>query len=154
DSLYFDGVPNDYDRNGAIVGASNPGRKTKARVYDPYDFFQTGLTYNNNIALSGGSGKSAYRMSLGNLHQTGIMPKTKYDKTTFSVNGQTVISDKFSISGAVNFIRSANDKAQQGSNTSGVMLGLLRTPATFDNSNGLKNAADNPASYLLADGVT
>ncbi|MBN8856346.1 MAG: SusC/RagA family TonB-linked outer membrane protein [Sphingobacteriales bacterium] len=154
DSLYFDGIPNDYDRNGAIVGASNPSRKTKARVYDPYDFFQTGLTYNNNIALSGGSGKSAYRMSLGNLHQTGIIPKTKYDKTTFSINGQTVLSDKFNISGAVNFIRSANDKAQQGSNTSGVMLGLLRTPPTFDNSNGLKNPADNPASYLLSDGVT
>ncbi|HVU58278.1 MAG TPA: SusC/RagA family TonB-linked outer membrane protein [Puia sp.] len=153
DTLYFDGVPNVYDRNGAIVGASNPNRKGRARVYDPYDLFQTGLTYNNNIALTGGSGKSAYRMSLGNLHQTGIIPTTKYDKTTFSVNGQTVLSDRFSVSGAVNFIRSANDKAQQGSNTSGVMLGLLRTPTTFDNSNGVKDPVNNSASYLLPDGI-
>ena len=154
DTLYRNGIADDYDRNGSIVGASNPGRKTRATVYDPYKFFETGLTYNNSIALSGGSGKSAYRMSLGNLHQTGIIPTTKYDKTTFNVNGQTALTDRFTVSGGVNFIRGSNDKAQQGSNTSGVMLGLLRTPTTFDNSNGLKNAAANPNSYLLADGVT
>jgi len=154
DTLYRDGVATPYDPNGSIVGASSPNRQTKARVYNPYDFFQTGITYNNNIALSGGGGKSAYRMSLGNLHQTGIVPTTKYDKTTFSVNGQTTISDRLSVSGAVNFIRSANDKAQQGSNTSGIMLGLLRTPTTFDNSNGLKDPANNQASYILPDGVT
>jgi TonB-linked SusC/RagA family outer membrane protein len=154
DTLYRDGIPDDYDRNGAIVGASDPTRKTRATVYDPYKFFETGLTYNNSIALSGGSGKSAYRMSLGNLHQTGIIPTTKYDKTTFNVNGQAALTDRFTVSGGVNFIRGSNDKAQQGSNISGVMLGLLRTPTTFDNSNGLKNAAGNPNSYLLADGLT
>jgi len=154
DTLYRDGIPNDYDRNGQIVGASDPTRKTRAVVYDPYKFFNTGLTYNNNIALTGGNSKSSYRMSLGNLHQTGIVPQTKYDKTTFSVNGSSALTDRFSVSGAVNFIRGANDKAQQGSNTSGIMLGLLRTPTTFDNSNGIgKNAANNPASYLLPDGT-
>jgi TonB-linked SusC/RagA family outer membrane protein len=152
DTLYRNGIADNYDPNGQIVGASNPSRKTKAVVYDPYKFFNTGLTYNNNIALSGGNGKSAYRMSLGNLHETGIVPHSKYDKTTFNVSGQSALTSKFSISGGVNFVRGENDKVQQGSNTSGVMLGLLRTPTTFDNSNGLKDAADNPNSYVLPNG--
>jgi len=153
DTLYRDGIPDEYDPNGQLVGASNPARKSRAVVYDPYKFFQTGLTYNNNIALSGGNGKSAYRMSLGNLHQSGIIPRSKYDKTTFNVSGQSALSSRLNISGGINFIRGSNDKAQQGSNTSGVMLGLLRTPPTFDNSNGLKDAVNNPAAYLLADGT-
>jgi TonB-dependent SusC/RagA subfamily outer membrane receptor len=65
DTLYRDGIANEYDPTGSIVGASSPLKKTRAVVYDPYDFFVTGLTYNNNIALSGGNAKSGYRMSLG-----------------------------------------------------------------------------------------
>ncbi|WP_431210924.1 hypothetical protein ACQ86N_33995 [Puia sp. P3] len=91
-------------------------------------------------------------MSLGNLHQLGVIPQTKYDKTTFNINGQATLSSRFTISGGINFIRGDNDKAQQGSNTSGVMLGLLRTPTTFDNSNGLSDPVDNPASYVLPNG--
>jgi outer membrane receptor protein involved in Fe transport len=33
------------------------------------------------------------------------------------------------------------------------MLGLLRTPTTFDNANGLKDPAHNPGSYVLPDGT-
>ncbi|MBS1564361.1 MAG: TonB-dependent receptor plug domain-containing protein, partial [Bacteroidetes bacterium] len=48
DTLYRDGNSDIWDPNGAIVGASSPSKKTKALVYDPYDFFQTGMTYNNS----------------------------------------------------------------------------------------------------------
>lgn len=152
DTMYRTGTANLYDPNGRLVGASSPLKKTKAGVYNPYDFFQDGLTYNNNIAVSGGNAKSGFRMSLGNLHQTGIIPKSKYDKTTLAISGQSTLTDKLTVSGAINFIRGANDKVQQGSNTSSIMLGLLRTPPTFDNSNGLKDPADNPGSYVLPNG--
>jgi TonB-linked SusC/RagA family outer membrane protein len=153
DTLYRDGIADEYDPNGLIVGASDPSRKTRAVLYDPYKFFDNGLTYNNNIALSGGNGKSAYRMSLSNLHQAGIIPRSKYGKTTFNINGQSVLSDRLSVSGGLNFIRGESDKVQQGSNTSGIMLGLLRTPTTFDNSNGLKDPVNDTRSYILADGT-
>lgn len=149
DTLYRDGVATPYDPTGSIVGKSNPLARTKAVVYNPYDFFETGYTYNNNIALSGGDNKTNYRLSLGNVNQTGIIPTSKYDKTTLSMSGQTAINDKFNVSGGLNYIRSANDKVQQGSNTSSIMLGLLRTPTTFDNSNGLSDPVHNTASYLL-----
>lgn len=153
DTLYRDGIPTVYDPNGSIVGVSNPLKKTPVQLYSPYDFFLTGLTFNNNVALSGGTGKSGFRLSLGNVQQTGIIPKSKYDKTTLSLNGQTFITDRLSISAGVNYVRSANDKVQQGSNTSSIMLGLLRTPPTFNNSNGLKDPVNNPDSYVLPSGV-
>jgi TonB-linked SusC/RagA family outer membrane protein len=152
DTLFRDGIPTVYDPNGSIVGASSPLKRTPATVYNPYDFFQTGLTFNNNIAVSGGTGKTGFRLSLGNVHQTGIIPNSKYDKTTLSLNGQTSITDRLSVSAGVNYVRSANDKVQQGSNTSSIMLGLLRTPTTFDNSYGLSNPVTNPNSYLLPSG--
>ncbi len=156
DTLFWDGATDyPYDRHGNIVGKSDPSAKIPVTPYDRYEFFQTGITYNNNIAVSGASAneKSTYRLSLGNLNQTGIIPKSKYTKTTFSLAGQSAITDKLSASASVTYIHSDNNKVQQGSQLSGIMLGLVRTPATFDNSNGLPDAADNPASYILPDGT-
>ncbi|MEO6221506.1 MAG: SusC/RagA family TonB-linked outer membrane protein, partial [Ginsengibacter sp.] len=150
DTLSWDGNGNEWDPNGNIVGRSNPNAKTPVTPYDRYNFFETGVTTNNNISVSGGSEKTSYRLSLGNLSQKGIIPLSKYNKTTFGVSGQAKINEKFSISGGINFIVSANNKIQQGSNTSGVMLALLRTPPTFDNSNGLSDPASNIASYVNA----
>ena len=154
DTLYRNGISNEYDPNGKVVGKSDPSAKIPVTPYDPYKFFQNGMTQNNNVAVSGGDGTNSYRVSLGNLHQTGVAPKTKYDKTTFGLSGQSAINDKLTVSGSVTYIGSGNDKVQQGSNTSGVMLGLLRTPPTFDNSYGINNAASSSdaAAYLLADG--
>ncbi|MEO6289906.1 MAG: SusC/RagA family TonB-linked outer membrane protein, partial [Ginsengibacter sp.] len=150
DTLSWDGNGNEWDPHGNIVGNSDPNAKISVVPYDRYDFFQTGLSTNNNIAVTGGSEKTSYRLSLGNLYQKGIVPLSKYNKTTIGVSGQAKINEKFSISGGINFIVSANNKVQQGSNTSGIMLGLLRTPPTFDNSNGLSDPANNVASYVNA----
>ena len=152
DTLSWDGVSNIFDPHGNIVGKSDPSAKIPVHAYNPYDFFQTGMTYNNNIALSGGNNKSGFRMSIGNLNQTGIIPTSKYDKTNISLNGQSALNDKLSISGGIDYVRSLNNKVQQGSNVSSIMLGLLRTPATFDNSYGLSDPVSNSASYLQPNG--
>ena len=91
-------------------------------------------------------------MSAGNVYQTGIIPKSKYVKSTFSLNGQTKLTNKLSSSAGITYTNSANDKVQQGSSLSSIMLGLTRTPPTFDNSNGLSDPANDPSSYSLPDG--
>ncbi len=143
DTLFWDGNGNVWDPHGNVVGRSDPLAKTPVAPYDVYDFFKTGLFMDNNISLSGGSANTGFRASLGNIHQLGVVPKSQYNKTTFSINGQAKLSDKLSASGSITYINSNNDKVQQGSNTSGVMLGLVRTPPTFDNSFGLGDAAAN-----------
>ena len=135
--------------------ASDPSAKTPVTPYDRYgDFFKTGLTLNNNVAVSGGNEKSGYRLSLGNVSQTGIVPKTKFEKTTLSLSGQSKITDKLSTSAGITYTNSSNYKVQQGSNISGIMLGLARTPATFDNSNGYgSNAYKHKDAYQFEDGT-
>ena len=153
DTLSWDGSTDyPFDKHGHIVGKSDPSAKIPVVPYDTYSFFKTGVTYNNNIALSGGNDRGAYRMSLGNLYQTGIIPKSKYVKSTFSISGQSKLTNKLNASGGVTYTNSANDKVQQGSSLSSIMLGLTRTPPTFDNSNGLSNPANDPRSYSFTDG--
>ncbi|MEP7251716.1 MAG: SusC/RagA family TonB-linked outer membrane protein [Ginsengibacter sp.] len=148
DTLSWDGNGNEWDQHGNIVGNSDPSAKIPVVPYDRYNFFKNGFTNNTNISVTGGSEKTSYRVSLGNLYQKGIVPLSKYNKTTFGVSGQAKLTEKFTISGGINFIVSANNKVQQGSNTSGVMLGLLRTPPTFDNANSLSDPENNLASYF------
>ena len=146
-TLAFDGVPTVYDKHGSLV-PSAPGL-APAIAYDPYDFFTTGVANDNNIAFSGGNDKSGFRVSLGNLYQTGVIPTTAYNKTTLNLNGQTALGKRLKISAGVNYINSVNNKAQQGNNTSGIMF-LVRTPPSFDNSNGNgKNAANVQSTYML-----
>jgi TonB-linked SusC/RagA family outer membrane protein len=154
DTLAWDGATDyPFDKHGHIVGKSDPTAKIPVTPYDRYKFFKTGLTYNNNISLSGGNETSGYRMSLGNVEQTGIIPRAKYDKTTLSLSGNTKIG-RLTTSAAINFIHSTNYKVQQGSNLSGVTLGLFRTPATFDNSNGYgTDGYLHKDAYELADGT-
>jgi len=152
-TLAWDGVPTVWDKHGSIVPIGTPG-STPVTPYNSEDFFLVGNVFDNNIAIAGGNDKAGYRASIGNIKQTGIVPKTGYVKTTFNLSGQANLSPKFSASAVVTYIESQRDAVQQGSNTSGLMLGLLRTPPTFDNANGFdpKVAADTTASYVQPNG--
>src|SRR6186713_1441700 len=52
------------------------------------EFFQNGVIYDNNINVSGGSNNGSFYLSGSNFKQTGIVPQTGYDKTTFRFNGE------------------------------------------------------------------
>jgi TonB-linked SusC/RagA family outer membrane protein len=151
-TLAWNNVPTQWDPHGTIVPIGTPGSTPlgSSAPYDPYDFFQTGFTADNNVAISGGTDKQGYRMSIGNIKQTGIIPLSGYVKTNFSLSGQQTFNKKFSASATLNYVKSETDKTQQGSNTSGVMLGLLRTPGTFDNSNGKSDPANDSSAYVIS----
>ena len=144
-----------YDKNGAIVDQNDPSATgSGVNIYDNVgDYFQTGVSYTNSISFAGGNDKVNFRASYSNHQGEGIVPNNTYDRNTFKVNSSLQLSDKVRITAGLNYTRSDHNRIQQGSNTSGVMLGLLRTPATFDNSNGFgADAVDNPSSYIFADG--
>ncbi len=151
DTMFWTGTPNAYFKDGSgMVGKSSAHTGSAVTPFDAYNFFQTGVANDNNISLSNGNDRSSYRVSMGNLKQTGVIPGSDYRKTNFSINGMMNLSKKMSIEGSVSYINSLTDKVQQGSNISSVMLGLLRTPITFDNSYGQKNPVDSSAYELPA----
>jgi TonB-linked SusC/RagA family outer membrane protein len=156
--MRYDGATNyPRDLNGRLVLATAPTAKQDllANAYDNNgNFFQTGLTINNNLSLSGGNSDANFYLSIGNSSVKGIVPNNTFGKTSIKLSGETKLGSKVKISGSANYIRSGGERMQQGSNTSGVMLGLLRCTPTFDINNGHgKDGYKFEDSYMYADGT-
>ena len=137
----------DFDVDGRIV-SNKVGTGGSINTYSPYQFFQTGLTTDNSIALSGGSDISTFYFSFSDNQTKGIVPNNTMHRNTFKISGDSKLSDHWKVSGTANYIITSANRIQQGNNTSGVMLGLLRTPPTFNNADGYVFSSD----YLLPDG--
>jgi TonB-linked SusC/RagA family outer membrane protein len=152
DTLAWTGVANVWDPHGDIVGASNPAGRVKFVPYNnPNQFFRNGKNQSHNIALSGGNDNLTYRFSYSNLYQEGIIPTSNFERNTVRLNADAKLTDKLSTGASMSYIVSGGERVQEGSNTSGILLGLLRTPNSFDNSNGATSATD-PIAYLLPSG--
>ena len=139
-----------WSSNGKIVPNSDPTAKGPVNIYDQSDFFQTGFTSNNNVSFTGGSDIATFRASFGRTKQEGTIPLSTFDKTSIAVSGSAKVSNKIKFSGTINYTKSGGKRIQQGSNTSGLMLGLYRTPITFDNTNGTTDPEDPKAFVFVA----
>ncbi|WP_223552191.1 SusC/RagA family TonB-linked outer membrane protein [Aestuariivivens sp. NBU2969] len=65
--------------------------------------YNTGVTLNNNVALSGGNEKSDFRLSYTNVDQTGMIPNTKFNEHTIDLNTSRNFTDKFSVRAGVKY---------------------------------------------------
>jgi TonB-linked SusC/RagA family outer membrane protein len=119
----------------------------KAKAFNQYDFFQTGITYNNSLAISGGNDISTFYFSAGNLTEKGVVPENTFNKLNLKFSVDTKLNKKISTGAAFTYINSGGNRIQQGSNTSGVMLGLIRTAPTFNNSAGYKYPDGKQRNY-------
>ncbi|WP_051408584.1 SusC/RagA family TonB-linked outer membrane protein [Sediminibacterium sp. C3] len=73
------------------------------------NFFKTGRTLTNNVALVGSNKDGDFRLSFTNLDQTGIVPNTDLKRNTVSFSGGYNLSDKFSARAFVSYIKSSSD---------------------------------------------
>jgi TonB-linked SusC/RagA family outer membrane protein len=112
------------------------------------DFFQSGLTYNNNISISGGSDKGSMRFSIGSTKDNGVIPNTNYNRTSIRINSDLQVWNKFKITADANYIRSGGNRVQNGNNLSGVMLGLLRAPTSYNLSAGYEYPSGANRNYF------
>ncbi len=126
-----------FDIGGSLVpNSSSVSKIGPAQSYNPYNFFQTGVTTNNSLSLMGGTDVSTFYFSFSDNQSKGIVPNNTFRRNTFKLAGDTKLGEKVKLSGTANYMITGGNRLQQGSNTSGVMLGLLRTPTTFDNAAG------------------
>ncbi|MEY1640389.1 SusC/RagA family TonB-linked outer membrane protein [Tenuifilum osseticum] len=156
DTLRYDGDINyPYDKNGRIVGMSDPSATDKRVI--PYknidDFFETAVNSNTYHSISGGSDNGSYLFSMGYLNQNGVVPLTSFERLNFKLSGDTKLSDKLKISGSATYSNSQGSYAQKGSNLSAVMVGLMRCTPTFDLTNGSSDPVNDPSAYMFPDGT-
>ncbi|MCD4794070.1 MAG: SusC/RagA family TonB-linked outer membrane protein [Bacteroidales bacterium] len=129
----------DYNVNGALVSQNDPlANGGPAQTFDAYGFFQNAWSFNNNLSIQAGNANTSYYFSLGNLDEKGIIPNNTFNRTSLRLNAETKLTDKITTGGNTMFSHSVGNFIQNGSNVSGIMLGLARMPQTFDASAGWK----------------
>jgi TonB-linked SusC/RagA family outer membrane protein len=138
------------------------------------NFFRHGLIYDNNVNVSGGSKTGSFYLSGSNFKQTGIVPGTGYDKTTFRFNGEQkygrLTLNATTAYSVANTDRTLTSAGLYGSGV-GSMQELYGWPQTYDirsyiNPNGtqhrifaatitdLANDVDNPFWIINQDKLT
>lgn len=81
----------EYNTSGSFLDKSMDswGDKVEGSIYDNIgDFFQGSSVFDNSVSVSGGSKNGSFYLSGSNYDQTGIVPTTGYNKTTFRFNGE------------------------------------------------------------------
>ncbi|MFL5741341.1 MAG: SusC/RagA family TonB-linked outer membrane protein [Flavisolibacter sp.] len=165
------GTTNEYRSWGPKIPAGTP-------IYNNIgNFFQHGTVYDNNVNVSGGTKNGSFFLSGSNFKQTGIVPSTGYDKTTFRLNG-TQKYGRLDLSSNVSYSVANMDRTLttgglwSGLGISGVgsMQEVYSWPQTFDmthylNPDGtqyrpfagtqpLENDVDNPYWIINMDRLT
>lgn len=86
-------------------------------------FYETAVSQNHDLTISGGNETSTYLVSGSLLEQQGIEPGTGFDRLSFRLNTDTDVTDKFRVSLRTNYVNSdqfgvteSGDNVQSGLN--------------------------------------
>ncbi len=90
--------------NDKFNGAVNKVHLRNYAKDDLKDFYQTGVTTNNSIALSGGTDKMNTYFSYGNSHAKGMLESNSYNRHTLSFRQQLKFYDRLDVNVTMNYI--------------------------------------------------
>ncbi|MCK3682827.1 SusC/RagA family TonB-linked outer membrane protein [Maribellus sp. YY47] len=103
------------------------------------DFFETGLTTTNTVAINNSNEKVDYRLSYSNMQNKGIIPNSDLHKNSFGVNTTVKLLDNLSVSTSVNFVSNgADNRPSTGNRGTNPLQALYDLNSSID-INDLKN---------------
>jgi TonB-linked SusC/RagA family outer membrane protein len=123
--LPFDGKVRPW---GQIINGEQRVKVYENQPNNVKDFFGTGVSYNNNLAVSGGNEKTTYFLSINALNNKGIVKTTGYNKYSIRFNGETQLTNKFSSSISANYTSSNSDNPGGGQGAASIFNNLIQTP--------------------------
>jgi TonB-linked SusC/RagA family outer membrane protein len=120
------------------------------------EIFDTGKTIDNNLTMSGGNDRTTFYLSGGLTAQDGMIvgPNNKYNRASLRLKATHQLNTRLNVGGNFSYVDTRGKYVQKGSNTSGLLLGALRTPPEFDNriyldpDNGLHRSYRYPRPAL------
>ena len=97
--------------------------------------YDTGITTDNNIAVSGGNERTTFYFSGSFLRNEGVFkgPMNEFNRSTMRLNASHRLSDALTVAANISYADTRGDFVHRGNNVNGLQLGLLRTPPNFDN---------------------
>lgn len=117
---------------GALDGSSQPYYTGENRPYAPQpdnieNFFRTGSTFVNTLAIDGGNETSNVRFSYTNTDSKSILPNSGIKKNNFNLRAFTRLTDKFTLDSKVSYsVTEGKNRAKLG--TEGVVADLYGIP--------------------------
>jgi TonB-linked SusC/RagA family outer membrane protein len=78
------------------------------------DFYDTGVTTNNNVSIGGGTDAMNYRLSTGIMNQKGIVPNTDYKRYNVNANTNFNISKKIKAGVSINYAKALSGNLPTG----------------------------------------
>jgi len=112
------------------------------------DLFQNGLSRVNTVSFSGGSDKTTYRVSYNNTKETYVLRGNELNKNVLSVNLNSEVTNKLSISSYLSTNITSSNRTQQGNQLSNPTFRSLFTPRSYDLTNlPYYDAAGNQLYY-------
>ena len=142
--------------DGSLVPLGNPLENGK-QLYVPYrninneraNFFNTGVTLQTDISVSGGDEKSRFLMSAQDANVRGIMPKDKNRRTSFRFNSSRDFG-KLSVGFNINYIlQNYNVVNQNRTQFDDIYTSVIKTAGHVPLTS-FKDWRNNP--YATADG--
>lgn len=100
------------------------------------EILQTGHLYDNNLSMSGGNDRTTFYLSGENMTQKGIIvgSNNSYMRSSVRLKASHLLTSTLRLGGNAYYVDTRGNYVQKGSNTSGLLLGALRTPADFNNA--------------------
>lgn len=97
------------------------------------DFFQTGVTLNNGLTLSGGTELSRTYFSFNNTYQTGVVPDNKFLRNNVMLKESfSLFNKRVNISTSLNWVNQRTDNTPVAGRALSATYALYRTPAEID----------------------
>ncbi len=69
------------------------------------DFYETGKTFTNSVALSGGNENTLFRLSYTNTDQSGTIPNSTLTRNNLGLNASTQLTEKLKASTSINYVQ-------------------------------------------------
>ncbi len=135
-----------YSTSTAAIRAAFPELAGARYPWQPYDsvknFFRTGVVQSNSVNFRGSSddGKMSFNANFGHLDDQGFTPGNDLGRYTLGLGGRAVLSNKFTISGTMNFSRTDFKTPPVAASTgnsvfgtgSSIFANLFYTPRSVD----------------------
>ncbi|WNJ16842.1 TonB-dependent receptor [Pontibacter sp. G13] len=148
-----------------VLGDSNALGPSLGNTNWQDEIFRTGFISDNSVALSGGTEKTKYYLSVSHFLNEGIVKSTGQERLSTRLNLDHRVNDRLKIGANFNFINSKIQRQQNDNNIYGVVSTALLLPSnlpvqfedgTYATAYGLENpvnAVENYSNYAYTNRI-
>ena len=104
------------------------------------EYLRTGSTITTNVNINGNYDKGAFRLSFSNMGNEGVMPNTKTNQKSISLNSEYKLTDKVKVSANVAYVRTFSPNKANVTGSNSILNNLLfNLPTNLQPLSDMKN---------------